>query len=205
MTFVRAQRCADGLRDGYSGVRQCMLGANWIARTSVRSRGAEMALFVGQHVNKIDKKGRVSVPKPFRNAMLSAGRAGEFVGIYAYPFFKYAALEACDEQFMQRLSDSLENNLDLFSQDQDDMAAITLETAHALSFDPEGRIALPESLMTYAGFDDQALFVGRGSRFQIWHPETYARERGDVLQRARTRGVTLKLSGSRNASDGEDS
>ena len=41
-----------------------------------RSLGAEMALLVGRHVNRIDKKGRVSVPKPFRDYFRDKGFAG---------------------------------------------------------------------------------------------------------------------------------
>jgi len=147
-----------------------------------------MALLVGQHLNKIDKKGRVSVPKPFRAAFDGQG----FAGIYAYPLFKFSAVEACGEAFMQRLSASLDD-LDMFSDDQDDLAAVVLENAHALSFDPEGRIMLPEALIDLGGFKSQALFVGRGTRFQIWHPATYAAERGDAFDRVRARGATLKL------------
>ena len=58
-----------------------------------------MPLLVGRYVNKIDKKGRGSVPKPFRDSFKGQG----FKGIYAYPLFKYPAIEACGEDFMMRL------------------------------------------------------------------------------------------------------
>ena len=74
-----------------------------------------MALFVGRHVNKIDKKGRISVPKPFRAALQSVGSQT----LYLYPLFKVTAVEACDEAFMSRLSASLDD-LDMFSDEQDD-------------------------------------------------------------------------------------
>ena len=77
-----------------------------------------MALFVGSHLNKIDKKGRVSVPKPFRAALQSVGSQV----LYLYPLFKVPAIEACDESFMSRLSASLDD-LDMFSDEQDDLAA----------------------------------------------------------------------------------
>ena len=94
-----------------------------------------MAMFVGRHINKIDKKGRVSVPKPFRAALQSVGSNI----LYLYPLFKVPAVEACDEAFMARLSASLDD-LDMFSDEQDDLAAIVLENAHALNFDTEGRV-----------------------------------------------------------------
>ncbi len=154
-----------------------------------------MALLVGRHLNKIDKKGRVSIPKPFRESVIGPGRArGSFAGVYVYPYFKYPAIEGADEVFMQRLADSLEGNLDLFSEDQEDLAAITLESAYQLAFDPEGRVTLPRDLCAHAGIDGEALFVGRGSRFQIWSPEAYREHRGDALARARAKGATLTLS-----------
>ncbi|MDH5748281.1 MAG: division/cell wall cluster transcriptional repressor MraZ [Rhodospirillales bacterium] len=147
-----------------------------------------MALLVGRYVNKIDKKGRVSVPKPFRDSFKGQG----FSGLYAYPLFKVPAIEACDEAFMIRLSSSLED-LDMFSDDHDDLASVILENAHPLPFDPEGRIVLPGELLEYANISAQAVFVGRGGRLQIWDPDSYAKHSLQAFERARTRGATLRL------------
>jgi MraZ protein len=147
-----------------------------------------MALLVGRFVNKIDKKGRVSVPKPFRDAFKDQA----FAGLYAYPLFKFPAIEACGEDFMARVSASLDD-LDMFSDEQDELASVILENAHPLAYDPEGRVVLPPELLEHAGIDGQALFVGRGTRLQIWSPDTYAKHAKQTFERARTRGATLKL------------
>jgi len=97
-----------------------------------------MAALFGRHVNKIDRKGRISVPKPFRDALTEQ----QFAGIHVFPSFKYAAIEALSEAFFNRVVASLEN-LDLFSDDQDDLAAI-VENTHALPYDTEGRVILPK-------------------------------------------------------------
>jgi MraZ protein len=146
-----------------------------------------MALFVGRYVNRIDKKGRVSVPKPFRDAF----EGHSFNGVFVYPLFKFNACEACGEDFMTRLSDSLED-LPMFSDEQDDLSVI-LESAHRLPFDPEGRVALPSEILKSTGITGQALFVGRGRRFQIWEPKAYDTNRGRAFDRARARGATLQL------------
>ncbi|HIC28455.1 MAG TPA: division/cell wall cluster transcriptional repressor MraZ [Rhodospirillales bacterium] len=146
-----------------------------------------MALFVGRYVNKIDKKGRVSVPKPFRLAFVEQS----FSGLFAYPLFKFNAFEACGEEFMERLSDSLED-LPMFSDEQDDLSVI-LESAHRLPFDPEGRITLPREILKATGITNQTLFVGRGRRFQIWQPQAYEANRGQAFDRARAKGSTLQL------------
>ena len=150
--------------------------------------GPQMALFVGRHINRIDKKGRVSVPRPFRAALQSVGSQI----LYLYPLFKSSAAEACDQVFMSRLSASLDD-LDMFSDDQDDLAAIILESAHALSFDTEGRIQLPVEIIEHARISIEALFVGRGARFQIWSPKIYESNRSQAFERAKARSVTLSL------------
>jgi MraZ protein len=147
-----------------------------------------MALLIGRHVNRIDKKGRVSVPKSFRDAFKDQG----FAGLYAYPLFKYPSVEACGEDFMSRLSESLDD-LDMYSDEQDDLASIILENAHPLPFDPEGRVVLPEELVEHAGLKEQALFVGRGLRMQIWNPDAYRTHAKRAFERARSRGATLRL------------
>ena len=150
--------------------------------------GSLMALFVGRHVNKIAKKGRISVPKPFRAALQSVGSQT----LYLYPLFKVTAVEACDEAFMSRLSASLDD-LDMFSDEQDDLAAIVLENAYALHFDTEGRVQLPREIVEHSDISSEAVFVGRGARFQIWTPAAYESNRAQAVERAKARGATLKL------------
>lgn len=156
-----------------------------------------MALLVGRYTNKIDKKGRVSVPKPFRDALLEQG----FNGIYAFASFKHAGIEAGGEEFMARVNESLEENLDLFSDDSEDLADVLMGMSHALTFDPEGRITLPADLMEHAGIGAEVMFVGQGSRLQIWEPKAYEAQAKKALERAKARGLTLKL-GRKKGDDG---
>ena len=145
-------------------------------------------MFIGRHTNKIDKKGRVSVPKPFRDALAGTST----FGVYVFPSFKFPALEAAGEDFIKRFVDSLDD-LDLFSDAQDDLAATVLANAHALAYDPEGRIILPKVLLDHAQLTDEAVFVGRGSRFQIWAPTAFESHNAHAFERARARGATLAL------------
>ena len=93
---------------------------------------------------------------------------------------------------MARLSASLDD-MDMFSDEQDDLAAIVLENGHPLNFDPEGRIVLPKELIDHASISERIAFVGRGARFQIWEPGAYQTNRAMAFERARVRGATLKL------------
>jgi len=148
-----------------------------------------MALFVGRHLNKIDKKGRTSVPKPFRASF----ETQSFRGMYAYPSFKFPAIAACDEEFMTVLADSLTAETDFFSDDQDDLAAVILESATQVSFDTEGRVIMPQELLDHAGITDQALFVGRGREIFIWEPSAYENHAKEAFSRAKAAKRTLKL------------
>ncbi len=148
-----------------------------------------MALLVGkQHVNRIDKKGRLSVPKPFRDVFEAQG----FRGVYAFPSFKFPAIEVCGLALMKRLEASLDH-LALFSDDRDDLAAIILNNAEALPFDPEGRVTLPAEFCAHAGIDGPALFVGGGARCQIWEPAAFAQRNRAAFDRARLRGAVLPM------------
>ncbi|MBK8177083.1 MAG: division/cell wall cluster transcriptional repressor MraZ [Rhodospirillales bacterium] len=149
-----------------------------------------MPLLVGQHTNRIDRKGRVSVPKQFRD--FYQARGGAFAGVYVFPSPKLAAIEGSDEQFMERIAASLDD-LALFSEEQNDLATVILGSAHALPFDPEGRVVLPAELLAYAGLDGEATFVGRGNTFQIWHPDAYRGRHAEAAERVRERGATLSL------------
>lgn len=147
-----------------------------------------MALFLSTFVNKVDKKGRVSVPAPFRAAL--AGQS--FAGIVAFRSYKFPALEACGADRMERLSRSMDD-LELFSQEQDDLAATIFADSRQLPFDSDGRIVLPESLAQHADITEQAAFVGRGPMFQIWNPDAFSRFQDEARTRVKRAGATLRL------------
>ena len=147
-----------------------------------------MALFVGTDVNKLDRKGRVSVPASFRAAL--AGQS--FAGIVAFPSFKHKALECCAIDFMEQMALSL-YEIDTFSAQQDDLAETLFAEANKLPFDSEGRIVLPALLVKHAGLAEMAAFVGRGPRFQIWEPKAHEAYRAAARERVLRQNMTLKV------------
>ena len=85
------------------------------------------------------------------------------------------------------------DDLDLFSQAQDDLAATIFADAHQLPFDGDGRIVLPEALVQHANINEQAAFVGRGPMFQIWNPDAFAKFQDEARARVKKEGATLRL------------
>ncbi len=146
-----------------------------------------MALFLSTYVNKVDKKGRVSVPARFRAVLAGPG----FNGVVLFPSFVSPAIEGCGMEFMLSLSRSI-GAFDPFSTRYDDFADAILPEAHELPFDSEGRILLPEPLIAHAGLSDMAAFVGRGERFQIWEPEAFKARRAEARSRAREQRDALR-------------
>ncbi len=145
-----------------------------------------MALFLSTYVNKIDRKGRVSVPAPFRTAL-----AGEnFQGIVVFRSNHHATLEGFSWSFMEEVGQRLDH-FDLFSNTQDDLAAAVFGESVQLAFDGEGRVMLPPELINFAGITESAAFVGLGRKFQIWNPKEWKIRREDARKNVRAQNMTI--------------
>ncbi len=145
-------------------------------------------MFIGTFENKIDRKGRVSVPYSFRQVL----NTQTFNGIVAFASYREDAIEACGYDFLERINESMET-LDLFSKEHDDLATSILGNSHSLTFDPEGRIGMPAELRESAGITDRAAFVGKGPLFQIWEPDALRQHMAEARARAKAEGRSLSL------------
>lgn len=155
-----------------------------------------MAVFIDTFVNKIDRKGRVSVPATFRAAL--AGQP--FQGIVAFPAFNLSALQCAGMDWMQSLIESTAR-VDLFSPEHDDLTASLFPDAKQLAFDGEGRVMLPEALCAHAALKENAAFAGRGTYFEIWEPAALEAYKAEARKRAAEKQRTLRQA-SASGSDG---
>jgi MraZ protein len=152
-----------------------------------------MAHFLGTHQNRLDAKGRVSVPAPFRAALKAGGEAngnGNGTHLVLRPSHQHPCIEAWPAKEFEALSEPL-NRLGLFSPEHDDLAASLYADAFPVEADKEGRVVLPDHLVTYAGLTDGVVFMGLGRIFQIWAPAAAERRRAEARERARVHGFTL--------------
>ena len=124
-----------------------------------------MHLFVSHFVNKIDKKGRVSFPSIFRNALPKNDRNE----IILYKSLKNKSIEGCGIQRINEIANRI-NSLDFFSEDQDDFSTSIFSEIIPTNLDKEGRFIIPENLKDYAQISIEATFIGQGYYFQIWEP-----------------------------------
>ena len=122
-------------------------------------------MFLSSYENKIDKKGRVSVPATFRSHLGSMG----YNGFISYPSFNYPALEACSQDRIEKLSNTIDS-LNPFEEKRDYFATSILSESENLQFDTEGRISLSEKLLNHAKIKNNILNAGLGKTFHIWEP-----------------------------------
>ena len=125
-------------------------------------------MFLSSYENKIDKKGRVSVPATFRSYLSSAG----YNGFISYPSFNHSALEACSQDRIEKLSNTIDS-LNPFEEKRDFFATSILSESENLQFDTEGRVSLSDRLLEHAKINTNILFVGLGKTFQIWEPQNF--------------------------------
>ena len=125
-------------------------------------------MFLSSYENKLDKKGRVSVPSSFRAYLNSMG----FNGFITYPSFNNSALDACAQDRIERLSESIDS-LGPFEDKRDYFATSVLSESVNLNFDSEGRVSIPEKLLKHARIKSNIVFVGLGKVFQIWDPNSF--------------------------------
>ena len=125
-------------------------------------------MFLSSFENKLDKKGRVSVPATFRAHLTSMG----YNGFISYPSFNHSALEACSQDRIEKLSKTIDS-LNPFEEKRDYFATSVLSESENLQFDTEGRVSLSKKLLKHAKIKNNILFVGLGKTFQIWEPNIF--------------------------------
>src|SRR5215471_17294609 len=124
-----------------------------------------MDRFVSTFTNKIDAKGRVSVPAAFRAVLERDGYTqGTPGGIYCYPSLDAPALDAGGQSLAQKI-DGLLAGLPDYSNERDELSVALYGDVNILSLDQDGRIVLPEALRAHAQLASHVTFVGLGHKF----------------------------------------
>ena len=125
-------------------------------------------MFLSTYENRLDKKGRVSVPAPFRSYLSNLG----YNGVVCYPSFNNPSIEACSQDRIEKISSAIDS-LNPFEEKRDFFATSVLSESENLQFDSEGRVSFPTKLLNHAKIKNNVLFVGLGKTFQIWEPKNF--------------------------------
>ena len=144
-------------------------------------------MFLSTFENKIDKKGRVSVPASFRSYLSNLG----YNGVVCYPSFNNSSIEAWPQNRIEKISNSIDA-LNPFEEKKDYFATSILSESTNLQFDSEGRISLTSKLLKHAKIKNSMLFVGQGKTFQIWEPVIFQKFRVQARKKSNMYRSSLK-------------
>ena len=132
--------------------------------------------FSGSSTHKIDAKGRLSIPAPYRKVLDGESQPGVVLipGLRLKP-----AIEGFGYGFFEQMAQTLDR--------MNPLAPATIALANRLmgqarhiQLEDTGRIVLPQDLREMLGNPGEALFVGMGRTFQIWNPEHYAARQAEM-------------------------
>jgi MraZ protein len=149
-----------------------------------------MADFIGTHHGKLDAKGRLSVPAPFRAALKAKSTTGNVAPsapspLILRPSHKFPCIEGRTEQAFDALASEL-GKLAEFSDEHHDLATSLYSDSHRLEADKEGRIVLPAELIAHAGLTSEKAiaFMGVGNTFEIWDVAAAERRKAEARERS---------------------
>ena len=144
-------------------------------------------IFLSTYINKIDAKGRVSVPSSFRSVLEESG----YKGMICYPSPTLNSVEGCGYNRIKKLSDTIDA-LGPFSSERSAFSTSLLADSHQLSFDTEGRVILPIKLIEFANIKERVSFVGMGETFQMWDPDKYSEFQNKTFKQSQESLANLK-------------
>ena len=144
-------------------------------------------MFLSTYENKLDKKGRVSVPAPYRSHLSNLG----YNGIVCFPSFNNQCIESWPQDRIEKISNTIDT-LSPFEEKKDYFATSILSESINLQFDNEGRIILTSKLLKHSKIKNNVLFVGQGKTFQIWEPTSFEKFRVNARKKSNINRASLK-------------
>ena len=144
-------------------------------------------MFLSTYENKLDRKGRVSVPASYRSYLSNIG----YNGVICYPSFNNQCIEAWPQDRVEKISTAIDS-LNPFEEKKDYFATSILSESINLQFDSEGRISLTPKLLKHAKIKNIMLFVGQGKTFQIWEPTIFEKFRVTARRKSNIHRASLK-------------
>jgi MraZ protein len=125
-----------------------------------------LAVFKGTYRHRIDGKGRLPVPAPFRRVLSTQGADRIVVTVLDQCLAAYAPLD------WARLETQIAS-LPAFNRQVKAVTRLLASRAADCDLDAQGRILLPPALRQAATLGREAVVIGALSRFEIWAPEAW--------------------------------
>ncbi|MEA2020187.1 MAG: division/cell wall cluster transcriptional repressor MraZ [Patescibacteria group bacterium] len=131
-------------------------------------------MLIGEHIYKLGKKGRVALPKSFRDELgkkviVTRGYEGCLI-VVSPSQWKELLKEAATGPFV--------------SESVRDTSRFLLGGAAEIELDDQGRFVIPPSLRSYAQLGDEVCFLGLGRWVEIWDKERWNDRRNYLAEEA---------------------
>ena len=149
-----------------------------------------MDRFVSHYLLRLDAKGRVSIPAPFRAVLSRDG----FDGLFCCPALDRPAIDVGGRALLAEI-EQLIAGFAPYSEEREQFSTALYGTSETLKMDTEGRVTLTEALKDHAGIMEAASFVGLGHKFQIWAPDRLGKQLSEATGAVRKLRKRLSVQG----------
>ena len=122
-------------------------------------KGGAIVMFMGEYSHTIDAKGRIIVPAKFRESL-----GDNFVVTKGLDNCLFVYTKEDWLRFEEKL-----RTLPLTNKDARKFTRFFLAGAAEMEVDKQGRILIPSVLREFAALEKDVVFVGVGSRIEIWN------------------------------------
>jgi len=143
-----------------------------------------MNRFLSHAANRIDAKGRVSVPAHFRAVLLKRG----YTELYALRALDVPALDVGGPELLDRFEKQMVAE-DPFSPEANEMSLLVHGGGVFGKLDPEGRLMVTDFIRDFTGISTDVMFVGRGDYFQLWEPQAFMKAQAVAREGRKSRGL----------------
>ncbi len=128
-----------------------------------------MAAFIGDFSCKLDAKGRIVLPAPFKKIMVSNG-SDRFV--VRKDLFENCLILTPFNQWESELG-KIRYRLNAYNRDHNKFIRAFFKGLAEVSFDGNGRILIPRKLKEQVGADSEVVLVGVDSHVEIWDSKEF--------------------------------
>ena len=129
-------------------------------------------MYIGVHYHRMEAKGRLAIPAPYREKLVSGGviTRGLDGCLFLFP-----------NSYWQELSEKLAN-LPLTNLMARQFTRLLVQSAVELNLDSQGRTLIPDYLKESASLKKQVVVAGALTRIEIWDRDEYHKHLNLITQ-----------------------
>ena len=127
--------------------------------------------FTSEYEHSIDSVNRLVIPAKWRT--------GESEDFFVIPSDE-GCLRVLTGAGLQELDQKIEVSTDMSEAEKQKLKEDIFPTVEQVTCDKQGRMTMSPRIMKHAGLKDMVVFVGKGSRFDLWSPKSWQQRKTDT-------------------------